>query len=537
MRNGVGLDGGASAPTGVRGLASYARASEDFRKRDAQAVQNQHRINALSARAAGCAVVSYYTDNGRSATKAGSPRPAFDRLLSDLRGGAAPDGSPLGGVVCVADDRLYRHAVDFARFFEALTCEPGRIYVDQNGVRDPYSREGLAQALDSLDAASAETRVRSQRVRNWHWSRAIDGAPHSGPRPFGWQEDRITLHPVEAELVRKAIADRIGGTSINTIVREWRALGVTGTRGGTPTPHSVTQIITAPRVCGYRANRGKLLLDPDTGMPVVGQWNVIATPGQWREVCATFEAGSLFMHRGSGAPRLAGTKSARAYLASGFLRCGGEFAECGACGRKLSGGRNTNSRRSPYGYVCTQGRGCGRCAISGPLADDAIARLLFPERRDGPVQLPASVRERWTSGEMELDERRKSSLPFLTTSWSCLARRATVSGTTRVSGRSGVGQTEWLPPGKPGEASSAWTPARERRAGWVVCRTDWPTRRPRTSSSTPTTPSTGGPGRPRPSRKPGGGGCRCCSASATAVVTGAMSSPAKVSRTRRPPPS
>ncbi|MGW7361902.1 recombinase family protein [Streptomyces sp. NPDC054841] len=389
-------------------VASYARTSDDSRKRDEHGVRNQHRINELTARANGCVVVSTYTDNGRRASKAGIERPGFDRLISDLKRGSILDGTPMSGVVCVADDRLYRRAVDFARFLEAFVCRPGRVYVDQDGRRDPYTREGLLRAVRSLEAATAETEIRKRRVRNWHWSRAMDGLPHSGPRPFGWQDDRATLHPVEAALVRKAIEDRIGGRSVHAIAREWERLGVRGTRGGSPNPQTVTQIMTAPRVCGYRANRGELLVDPDTGRPVMGQWAVIVTPGQWQAVCATFAAGSLYMHRGSGAPRLTGEKAGPRCPASGFLHCGAEIEPGVVCDRKMGASKSSRSRRSPYNYICngSAGRGCGRCAISGPLVEEAIERLLFS---DGQrlVRLPDSIRDRWMSGAMEFDERRR----------------------------------------------------------------------------------------------------------------------------------
>ncbi|GAB2983757.1 hypothetical protein GCM10023080_057100 [Streptomyces pseudoechinosporeus] len=401
----LGMNAGES---GTVAIASYARSSEDFRKRDAHGVRNQHRINSLSAEAHGCVVAALYTDNGRSASKPGGERPAFDRLIGDLKRGATSSGISLSGVVCVADDRLYRRAEDFARFLEALTCRPGRIYVDQSGVRDPYSREGLLQAIRSLDAATGETENRRQRLLNWHWSRAVDGVPHSGPRPFGWMDDRLTLHPVESELLRKAIEERISGKSVNAITREWCDQGVTGTRGGRPNPQTVTQMMTAPRVCGYRANRGELLLNPDSGLPVVGQWEAIVNAEQWQAVCTTFRAGSLYMHRGSGAPRVTGEKAEPRYLASGFLRCGGEFSDGRVCGRRM-GGSKAKSKRSPYVYVCngSAGRGCGRCAISGPLADGAIERLLFPEAGDGKVRLPESFRLRWMSGEMSFDEKRR----------------------------------------------------------------------------------------------------------------------------------
>ncbi|MDK9497408.1 recombinase family protein [Streptomyces katrae] len=341
------------------------------------------------------------------ATKDDRERPAFDHLLADLHRGHAFTAGPLMGVVAVADDRLYRRPDDFIRFMAALTAQPGRVYVGRDGLRDPYTKAGLLEGAASLQGAVAEGKMRSRRVQDWHWSRAMDGLPHSGPRPFGWLEDRQTLHPVESELVRKAIEHRIAGGSMGEVVREWAALGVTGTRGGRPNPQALTQIITSPRVCGFRANRGELLIDPETEQPLVGAWQAIVTPDQWRAVCATFSAGSLYMHRGPLSPRLTDGTVGPKYLASGFLRCGAPLSEGSECGQLMGGSKNARSRRSPYSYICIAGRGCGRCAISGPLVDDAIERLLMPGDESGLVRLPKPMRMRWQSGEMGLEEKRR----------------------------------------------------------------------------------------------------------------------------------
>ncbi|MGW0393279.1 recombinase family protein [Streptomyces sp. NPDC003042] len=390
-------------------VASYARTSQDSTQRDARGVRHQHRINERAAHEHGCVVVATYTDNARGASKDDRERPGFDHLLTDLHRGHAFTAGPLRGVVAVADDRLYRRPEDFIRFMAALTAAPGRVYVDRDGLRDPYSKAGVLQGVESLQGAVAEGKMRSRRVQDWHWSRAMDGRPHSGPRPFGWQEDRRTLHPVESELVRKAIEDRIAGMSAGQVARQWDELGITGTRGGRPNPQVVTQIITAPRVCGFRANRGELLIDPATGRPLVGAWQAIVTPERWTEVCATFSAGSLYMHRGPLSPRLTDRKAGPKYLASGFLRCGGEFQGGGECGRPMGGSKSARSHKSPYNYICNgaAGRGCGRCAISGPLVEEAIERLLFPADGQGKIRLPAPIRLRWLSGGMGFDEKRK----------------------------------------------------------------------------------------------------------------------------------
>ncbi|WP_330298266.1 recombinase family protein [Streptomyces sp. NBC_00503] len=389
-----------TAEGGLIPVASYARTSQDAPQRDARGVRHQHRINERTAREHGCVVVATYTDNARNATKDDRERPGFDHLLADLHRGHAFAAGPLHGVVAVADDRLYRRPEDFIRFTAALTSAPGRVYVDRDGLRNPYSKAGLLQGADSLQGAVAEGETRSRRVQDWHWSRAMDGLPHSGPRPFGWQEDRRTLHPVESELVRKAIEDRIGGGSMGRVAREWNASGVTGTRGGRPNPQTVTQIITAPRVCGFRANRGELLIDPATEKPLVGAWEAIVTPERWAELCSTFSAGSLYMHRGPLSPRLTDRKSSPKYLLTGFLRCG-------VCDQPMGGSKSSRSRKSPYNYVCAAGRGCGRCAISGPLVEEAVERLLSPVDGQGRVRLPEPMRLRWQSGEMGFEEKRK----------------------------------------------------------------------------------------------------------------------------------
>ncbi|GAA3813694.1 recombinase family protein [Streptomyces phyllanthi] len=408
-------------PIGLIPVVSYARTSEDVRQRDGHGVRYQLRINERTAHEHACEIVATYVDNGRSASRAGVVRPGFDRLIADLARGLTDSGQPVEGVVCTADDRLYRRAEDLARFLAALTSRPGRIYVDPRGVRDPYAQEGLFQAVRSLEAAVTETHVRSQRLTDWHWARAVEGVPHSGPRPFGWQEDRITLRPNEAQLVERAILDRIGGKAVRAIARDWCDLGVTGTRGGRPNAQTVTQIMTAPRVCGYRANRGELLLVPETRQPVLGQWEPVVPPTQWHAVCATFSPGSLYLHRGSGAPRLTGNKkTAPRHLATGFLRCGAERPDGSACRGALCAQKG-RSRQSPYVYTC---RSCGRCSISGPLADEALERLLFSETQ-GRARLSGAMRQRWQSGEMGLEEKRE----IIASAFICCIVRPGLKGT------------------------------------------------------------------------------------------------------------
>lgn len=392
------------------GVASYARTSEQRQGVGSRGVSDQHRINRRTCAEHGFVVVKEYTDGGRSASRPGVLRPGFERLLADLQRGDTDDGVVLRGVACVADDRLYRRVDDYARFVAAFTGQGGRIYVQQTGPRDLYTRAGFLDGAESVRFAVRETEVRSRRVTNWHWSRAVDGLPHSGPRPFGWAEDRMTLHPTESTLLRNAIIERINGRPVSQIASEWKRLGVTGTRGKAPNAQTVTQMMTAPRVCGYRANRGVIVRDPETGKPVLGGWATLVSAEQWEAVCRTFSPGSTYLHRGSGAPRLTNRTAGPRYLASGLIRCRNRIEDGKECGAKMGGRRQPKSRRSPHVYFCS---GCGGCTISGPLVDDVIRSALLTDEYGRPLRLPDPVAHRWVSGRMGLMERREVIARFL----------------------------------------------------------------------------------------------------------------------------
>lgn len=51
-------------------------------------------------------------------------------------------------------------------------------------------------------------------------------------------------------------------------------------------------------------------------------------------------------------------------------------------------------------------RDCGRCSISGPLADQGLERLVFSEA-PGHARPSESVHHRWRAGELQLEEKRK----------------------------------------------------------------------------------------------------------------------------------
>ncbi|MEV6729448.1 hypothetical protein [Streptomyces sp. NPDC051364] len=60
----------------------------------------------------------------------------------------------------------------------------------------------------------AESVKKRRRIRDRHQDRILDGLPHSGPRPFGREEDRKTLRPDEAMFLTWSIDERIKGEAM-----------------------------------------------------------------------------------------------------------------------------------------------------------------------------------------------------------------------------------------------------------------------------------------------------------------------------------
>ncbi|MFD7581537.1 recombinase family protein [Kitasatospora sp. NPDC059817] len=369
-------------------LIAYSRISDDWRKRKKAAtpahragkgVANQHRRNNTNAVRHGAIIVHRYTDNDLSAFKRDVFRPDFQAMLRDLRRGHTPEGYPVHGVICVDQDRIHRTDRDWEDFVEALTLDPTRLFYTPSGPMDLTEESEIIKTGVMAVVNKAESMKKRRRIRDWHQDRILDGLPHSGPRPFGWEEDRTTLRPAEADYLAWAIDERIKGKAVRTLCAEAKRRNLKGTRGADITPSSLTQMMTAPRVAGYRANRGQIALSED-GVPIVGVWEKICSPEKWEAVCATFSIGSTYAFRGPDAPK-SGTPKTIKYLCSTLLRCQYQISEERAdgtvatrvCNYPMSGNKD-KSKKSPYKYHCAK---CGRNVISGPAVDKQVERLLF----------------------------------------------------------------------------------------------------------------------------------------------------------------
>ncbi|MEU9920716.1 recombinase family protein [Streptomyces griseoluteus] len=388
-------------------VVCYARISFDGRVKDAHGVEDQHRDMTETARRFGWLVVHRYTDNDKSASKENIVRDDFEQLLADLAAGTTPDGYPIHGVMAVNDDRLYRRPSDWERYLKAFTTQEGRVYHDSNGIQDLYAEGFEIKGLLGVAMSLSETRKKERRSRNSHRSRAVRGQSVAAWRPFGWEDDKVSLRPDEAEAIRQAVKDVIAGASISEITRRWKEAGFITSRGNPFQYQTVKQVLVNARLCGHREIKGELVRDGDD-QPIVGEWEPIITPKEWFAVTAKIRERG----RGTGMPR---GGLVHKYLLTGILRCGQVLEDGTVCNNKMIGIKANDWLTYRHAYMCkkTVDGGCNKTYKRGDKTDKAIEELVIAKlerdaaskAQDVPDWDKADALERAVRSRNELERR------------------------------------------------------------------------------------------------------------------------------------
>jgi site-specific DNA recombinase len=186
-----------------------------------------------------------------------------------------------------------------------------------------------------VDAAESD-RI-SERQKAASRARALKGVPKlQRQRAFGWKKDGITLESEEAELVRQAVRDLIGGASITNIRRSWEKAGILTAAGGKVWEWSVLQrVLVGWRTAGVRTYNRKPLYDAD-GKLVMGAWEPIITLAEREAALAMLGKRAIKKERKG------------RWLLTGIIRCG-------ECGGKMYG--QLDSGQKPNSYACNPGNG------------------------------------------------------------------------------------------------------------------------------------------------------------------------------------
>ena len=334
-------------------MAVYARISSD--DGTALGVARQLRDCRRLAEELGWGVAEEYVDNDVSAYGA-KRRDGYERMLADLADGYRD------GVIVYHPDRLTRRPIELEHFVEVLTSAGVRpVRFVAGAPVDLGDGDGLLVLRMLAAVAANESASKSRRVRRKLDEVAASGRPHGGSqRPFGYEADRITIRPDEAELVRALVARFVAGESVRSITAWLQAEHIPTVSGRPWRTTSVHQMLSSARIAGLRVHRGEVIGD--------AVWDPIITRAEHDQVLASIEA-----------RRMSGRRAPRRYLLSTLLRCG----RCQ--GRLYSAARATTRR-----YVCLSGpdkNGCGGVSvISVPveelITDAVLYRLDTPAMAD-----------------------------------------------------------------------------------------------------------------------------------------------------------
>ena len=349
----------------ITAAAIYARISSD---QDGTALGVARQLDDCRRLASdlGWPVADEYVDNDISAYS-GKRRPEYQRLLVDI------SERRRDAVIVYHSDRLTRRPIELEQFLEVATAANLRhVRFVAGAAVDVTNGDGL-MILRLLSAVAAnESDTKSRRIRRKMDELAAAGLPHGGSRrPFGYDDDRVTVREQEADVIR-SLADRfVSGESLRSLTTWLEASEFQAVGGGVWRSGALRGVLTSARIAGLRSHRGQ----------VVGpaKWTAIITE-QHRDRILSRLAHITTTHQ----------RSPRRYLLSGLLRCG-------RCGKPLLSSPSGATRR----YACVSGPdhgGCGRLTVVAEPVEELITEaVLF--RLDTP-ELSAAL-DGSTSGDSQ----------------------------------------------------------------------------------------------------------------------------------------
>jgi DNA invertase Pin-like site-specific DNA recombinase len=325
----------------VRAAAIYCRISLD-KAGEGLGVKRQEDLCRRLAADRRWPVAEVYVDNDRSAYGR-KPRPAYQRMLADIEAGLRD------AVVCVDLDRLTRRPAELESFME-LADRHQVALANVSGDTDLSTSDGRFRARIMGAVARQESEKKGERVSREAAQAARDGKPRGSHRPFGWNDDKVTARPDEAELIRHAVDLVLDGVTIVSIARAWNDKGIPTAQGapnGWSAP-TVAGILRNPRLAGLRTYKGEIVAE--------GAWEAILDR-------ATFDRLQAKIRRG--------TKPGRS--PSRLLT---SIARCGKCGAPMWSSLRTDTKTPGVArYQCVKrpgAPGCGRTTIVADRLDQCI---------------------------------------------------------------------------------------------------------------------------------------------------------------------
>lgn len=331
----------------------YCRISDDREGAGLGVARQRQDCEALIERR-GWTLTEVYVDNDLSAYS-GKPRPAYDRLIEDVRAGTVE------AVVAWHPDRLHRSTRELEDFIDVIEASGATVQTVTAGEYDLSTPTGRMNARIVGAVARGESEHKSRRARRKAEELANAGrANGGGTRPFGFEADRVTVREPEAAEIRAAVARLLAGETSYAVLADWQRRGVTTPTGGRWKATPFRRLMLSPRIAGWRGHKGESVAK--------AEWPAIVSRDDWDRVGAILRDPA---RRRGGRPR--------EYLLTGGLLV------CGICGTRLF----AQPKQGPPGepsrpaYACIPREGCGRIrTLAEPV--DAEVRDVVLAALDGP---------------------------------------------------------------------------------------------------------------------------------------------------------
>jgi len=325
--------------------ARYLRISQDPAARNADA-DDRARLADLNSSLTGqrreCRAVetrmgatdaAEYVDHDISAT-AGKLRPGYQSLM------AAIERGQVKRVIVLHLSRLWRNRRERAVGIEVMRRHGVTVVAAKGPTLDMATATGRSMAAMLGEIDTMESELKSERLEDWHTTRAERGLHSGGPAPFGYRyestgrvradgraEQKLTRTP-EARQVADWYRTLLAGGSLWSICR---AAGVT--------PATMRQRLASGTYAGIRVHKG---LEYELRQPDGRKFPAVVSVDTWRAVKALLDS------------RKVGPRRTKTLLAG--------IAVCDRCGRTvLSGAEKRQGKIGHRMYRCLAAvGGCSR---------------------------------------------------------------------------------------------------------------------------------------------------------------------------------
>lgn len=347
--------------------ALYRRQSSDPRN-DELGIERQLQVCQRVADARGFDVTRVITDNAVSASKKG--RAGYAELIDLMKSGQ------VDVVLILRIDRLLRLNDELEELITLVERYPVRV-VTAEGDIDLSTPQGRLLARILVSVAQNEMEVKSARHKLANAQKAAQGLPYASWRPFGYEDDRVTIRESEAAVLREMASRMMNGHSYRELAQWLNREGITTSRGGQWAPRSVRQMLEAKRSAGIREYQG-------VDYPAV--WPAIFDAETWERLQFAIR------HRTQVTPMSA--PIARKYLLTGLVYCG-------KCDSPMNGSmkRDRADKERRRAYMCrapgdrVRG-GCGGVQRGAPALEHFVTEAVLT-RLDTPrlTELIADVQD------------------------------------------------------------------------------------------------------------------------------------------------